>query len=45
LTDVAKRNLLASVDESPHSLKTVLAQLAERWGIPVSIASLKRLIS
>lgn len=42
LTDEAKRYVLASVDGSPRSLKTVLAQLAEQWGIPVSIASLKR---
>ncbi|MDD5115235.1 MAG: IS630 family transposase [Methylobacter sp.] len=42
LTGEAKRYVLDRVEESPRALKTVLAQLAEHWSIPVSIASLKR---
>jgi len=33
---------LGKVAESPRSLKAVLEHLAEEWGIPVSIATLKR---
>lgn len=43
LTGEARQYALGQVTESPRSLKTVLAKLAEKWGIPVSIASLKRL--
>ena len=42
LTDKAKDYVLKQVGESPRSLKTVLAQLAAQWNIPVSLATLKR---
>jgi transposase len=42
LTGKAKEYVQGKVGESPRSLKTVLAQLAEQWGIPVSIATLRR---
>jgi len=42
LTGEAKDYALDKVAESPRSLKTVLAQLAEQWNIPVSIATLKQ---
>lgn len=43
VTGEARQYVLGQVTESPRSLKTVLALLAEKWGVPVSIASLKRL--
>ncbi|WP_052700841.1 IS630 family transposase, partial [Methylocucumis oryzae] len=43
LSGESKDYALDKVAESPRSLKTVLAQLAERWQISVSLATLKRL--
>ncbi|MFZ2449824.1 MAG: helix-turn-helix domain-containing protein [Methylovulum miyakonense] len=43
LTDEAKRHVLASVDvPPPRSLKTVLAQLAEQWGVAETDLSASR---
>lgn len=42
LTGAAKHSVLDKIGESSRSLKAVLAQLTEHLGIPVSIASLKR---
>ncbi len=43
VTGGARQYVLGQVTESPRPLNTVLAQLAEKWGVPVSIASLRRL--
>ncbi|MDO9105557.1 MAG: helix-turn-helix domain-containing protein [Methylovulum sp.] len=43
LTGESRQDALDQIAASPRSLKTVLAQLAEKWHTSVSIASLKRL--
>jgi transposase len=43
LTEATKQYVLDRVEQSPRSVKIVLAQLTEKWNIPVSIASIKRL--
>ena len=39
LTGKAKNYVIDIIEESPRSLKTVLAKLAEMWNIPVSIST------
>ena len=43
LTGKAKNYVIDMIEESPRSLKTVLAKLAEMWNIPVSISTIKRI--